>query len=429
MNWPSLRATETPVINQAIEKRRSTADFISGKQEFRMREDLMRLRIALDSADNNTQFNREDLYRIYRECFKDPHLRSQWCTRKLKTMEKEFGVVDKAGTKNEELSELLDSEWFMDLIDEILESKAWGFSFIEFGPISEDKTKLMPYRIKNGRICPAINSIDRQYVKPEFGFIGLEPSSTSGIPIFGGQFDKSTLFVGKYHDYGWMESAVKYVLFKNNCAENWSEWAEIFGMDLRIGKTDAEGEAKKKFLKSLKDMGASGYGVIDKEDELEFFGTARTDAYRVYEAFMDTTDKNISKLIFGQDVVSNNTGQVVGKTGENISNLYGDSDAKFVARIINKEVLPKLEAMGFPSFKGFKFRWDNTEKLTLKDNAEIDLKISQMGYAPVKKYLEDKYNIKLEDKPAEPKPTADKKVLQVANALKELYADAVEQTA
>lgn len=415
------------IVNQTVEKKRSAADFISDKQVFRMQEDLYQLRIALDNADNKTLFNREDLHRIYRVVLKDPHLLAQWSTRKLKTMEKEFALVNEAGEPDEEKTEILNANWFMDLLDEILNSKAWGFRLIEFGPVDTENQKLLPYRVKSGRIYDPINPIDPDYVKPEFGFIGFEPSASSGIPFFGGEYDKTLLFVGKHHDYGWLESAVKYVLFKNNCIENWSEWAEVFGMDLRVGKTDAEGDAKKKFLETLKKMGSSGYGVIDKDDEIDYQGTSRTDAYKVYEALMDTIDKNISKLIFGQDVISNNTGQVVGKVGENVSNLYGDSDAKFVARIVNKEVLPKLEAMGLASFKGLKFKWDTTEKLTLKDNAEVDYKISQMGYKPAKKYLEEKYNIQLEEIP-EPvaAPGAGKKVVQVAKLLQELYASAVE---
>ncbi len=414
------------VENTAVEKKRSAADYISNRQTFRMQEDLYKLRVALDQADNNTLYDREELHRIYREILKDPHLISQWGTRKLKTIEKEFNVVDKEGVKNDELTDLLEAGWFMDLMDAILDSKAWGFTFIEFGPYDKENKILLPYRTKDNRIQEAINVIDRDYVKPEFGYIGQDSSSSSGVPIFGGEFDKTTLFVGKHHSYGFLEAAAKYVLFKNNCGENWSEWAEVFGMDLRIGKTDAEGDAKKKFLDTLKNIGASGYGVVDKEDVVEYHGTARTDAYKVYEALMDTVDKNVSKLIFGQDVVSNNTGQVVGKVGENVSNLYGDSDAKYVARIINKEVFPKLEAMGFPSFKGFKFKWENSEKLTKIESADIDLKISQMGYKPKKQYLEEKYNTQLDEKeePEPIKPT--KAVLQVAAALKELYADSME---
>jgi len=426
--------TKAKPKNVAVQKLRSAADYIAQRQKFRMQEDLLKLRIAIESAENLVLFDREQLHRIYREVYKDPHFQSQWGTRKLKTIEKEFSIVNQSGEPNDELTDICQSQWFADLIDEILESKVWGFRLIEFGIVDKANKKLLPYRAANGRVYPPVNPIDPDYVKPEWGFVGKDPSDTQGMPFEGGPMDDQLLFVGKRHDFGLLLPATKYILFKNNCIENWSEWAEIFGMDVRIGKTDAEGDAKNKFFKTLEKIGASGYGVIDKEDEIMFAGTSRTDAYKVYEALMDTVDKNVSKLVFGQDVISNNTGHVIGKVGENVSNLYGDSDAKFVSRIINDEVLPRLTKFGLANFNGFKFKWDNTEKLTLKDNADVDYKISQMGWRPTQQYLEDKYGVMLEEAP-QPVAPAGKGQNQNPNpnpkalrnqALKELYAGSME---
>jgi len=404
--------------------RKSTpANYITQKQKYRMREDMLRLKWALDDCENIVTYNREQLHRIYREIYRDPQLRSQWTTRKLKTIEKEFRILDKNDNPVDDAKAILETQWFMDLMDEILESKLWGFRLIEFGPVVNGK--LTSYRDVNNRVHDPINVIEPDNVKPEFGVIVKDPAFVDGIPFEGGPWDKNLLFVGRRHDMGIMVSAVKYVLFKNNCAENWSEWAEVFGMDIRYGKTYAEGDARQAFLDTLKKLGSSGYGVIDKEDEIIFGGTSRTDAYKVYESLMDTTDKNLAKLIFGQDVVSNNTGRVVGEVGENVANLYGDSDAKFVSRIINYYVLPKLTALGLYNFENLKFKWDTSEKLTLDEQSQIDLRIAQMGYKPAKPYLEEKYNIKLEDAPDPVKIDPNKPVkVKVNSALRELYATA-----
>lgn len=425
-------AASTEVTNDAVvAKQRSATKAISEKQIYRMHEDLLKLRIALDECENLTLFNREQLHRIYREVYKDPHLISQWCTRKLKTLEKEFNLVNEADEPNPKATQLLDSQWFMDLMDELLESKLWGFRLIELGPVKDKK--IVPYRAANNRVYDAINPINPDHVKPEWGTITLDAGTASGVPFEGGPYDAGLIFVGKRHDFGIMLAAVKYVLFKNNCVENWSEWAEIFGMDMRVGKTFAEGDTRKEFLNTLKTMGSSGYGIIDKEDEIEHFGTARTDAYKVYQELINTADTNVSKLIFGQDVISNNTGHVIGKTGENVSNLYGTADAKWLARVINDLVLPKLINLGFTELAGLRFKWDTNEKLTMTEQSEIDYKISQMGYKPAKKYLEDKYGCQLEELPeptAAPAPGAapgkKSNTQKVANALAELYADAVE---
>lgn len=425
-NGTYAKATPT---NELVKKQKSVIEAISERQIFRMQEDLQRLKVALDEAENLATFNREDLHRIYREVIKDPHLQSQWGTRKLKTLSKKFELKNEAGEPDEAATQLLETEWFLDLMDEILEAKLWGFRLIELGPFVNNKP--VAYRTSSGRIYDPVNVINPDHVKPEFGVIVQDPGIITGLAFDDPSF-KNLIFAGRRHNLGIMLSAVKYILFKNNCVENWSEWSEVFGMDIRVGKTEAEGEAKKKFLQSLKTMGSSGYGVIDKEDEIEYFGTTRTDAYKVYDELMNAVDKNVSKLVFGQDVVSNNTGHVIGKVGENVSNLYGEADARRLQLFINDTVLPKLIGMGLSGIEGRRFEWNTTEQLTLEQHSNIDLKISQMGYKPAKKFLEDKYNVQLEELPepapagAKPAPGKGPVKLKVAAALKELYADAVE---
>jgi phage gp29-like protein len=216
-----------------------------------------------------------------------------------------------------------------------------------------------------------------------------------------------------------MLSLVKYILFKDNCLGNWSEWAEVFGMDIRVGKTSAEGDARNKFLNAIKMMGSAGYGVIDSEDELNFLGTPRTDAYQVYDKLIQYIDTQISKRIFGQDVVTNNTGRIVGTVGENVSNLYGTSDAKFVARVINDHCLEKFTNLKIGAFKGMRFEWDVSEKLSLVDNAAVDLQISQMGFNIDPEYIEEKYGTVLADEPVKQEPNMNP--AEVQKKIKQLY--------
>lgn len=405
--------------NKITTDKKRAASYPSERQKFRMHEDLLKLKYAIEDAENIYQYTRENLHRIFREIMKDPHLRSQWQTRKMKTIEKEFSVCNEGDVEDDALTALLTTQWFLDLTNHILDSKLWGFSLIEFGPVQDNK--FVHYKAENNKIYPGVNLIDRDYVKPEFGVITKETVGITGLSFYDPKYEDQLLFVGEPHDHGLLLSAVKYILFKDNCIANWSEWAEIFGMDVRIGKTMAEGTDRQKFLDTLKNLGSSGYGVIDKEDELEFFGTARNDAFKVYQELNNYVDVQISKLIFGQDVVTNNTGRVVGSVGENISNLYGDADAKFLERIINDQVFPRLTALGIGNFEGKYFKWDTSEKVTLLDNATIDEKIAKMGFQIEPKYIEEKYGTKLD--PTEPIKAIPEKTATTAYLLKQLYGE------
>ena len=97
-----------------------------------------------------------------------------------------------------------------------------------------------------------------------------------------------------------------------------------------------------------------------------------------------------------RDVVSNETGKLKGTVGENMANMYGDNDARFIAGLVNSRLKPLMENLGF-DFEGCYFKWDSTEKVKLSERADIDLKIFQMGWKPTEDYIRNTYNVEVEE--------------------------------
>lgn len=396
-----------PVQDKSVEvKKKSPIQYILDVQKIRVRQDLLRLRISIDIAENVRIYDRELLHKVYREVIKDPIVDAEWNSRKMKTKERPFKIVKKSVNKegksefkeNQELTDTLDeAPWFIDFIDAVLDSKLWGFSLIEFGPLNPETGNFMPYQV-NGKVYPPVNIIDRDNVKPEYGIITTNPGSITGLSMSDPGYADFMMFVGKYHDFGILEKLCKYALFKDNCLSNWSEWAEIFGMPMRVGYTNTQGEERSNFIRAVRDMGANSYGVFTEQDKVEFVETGRTDAYKVYQEMVRTCDDGIAKNIQGQNVVSNNTGQVVGKVGENVANTYGMADSKFLASYVNDRLFPLMSNLGFKKFDGYKFMWDTTEKLELKDRAEIDGKINAMGKEHSDDYINQTYGTNVKKK-------------------------------
>lgn len=393
---------------------KSAAQYIFERQKYRIHEDMQTWRYAVDDFENIYQYRREFLHRIYRQIIVDPHLTSQWNTRKMKTIERQYKIVDKEGNKNQDLENILKSSWFYDLLNGILDSRLWGFSLIEFGPV--ENSQFIDYKGENNKIYPGVNIIDRDYVKPEFGIVVKEMGLITGLNIHDPEFADQLLLIGEKHNAGLLFNMAKYILFKDNCIANWSEWSELFGQDLRIVKSTAEGDDRKRLLQQLKQIGSSGYGIIDPDDMFEFHGTARTDAYKVYNELIDYIDTQISKLIFGQDVVTNNTGRIVGTVGENISNIYGNADGEFVKSILNTYCFPRFTKLGIGNFDGYSLEWDTTEKMNLTQKADVDLKISQMGFRIDPDYIQETYGTVLDKE----NPTEMNEVQQ-AEKIKSLY--------
>lgn len=366
--------------------------YILEQQKLRTKQDLLKLRLAIDSAENVKNPNRELLHNIYRDIEKDLELSSNWESRKMKVKEKPFKIVSKSGDEAPELTEVLEQPWFFDWIDACLDAKMWDFSLIEFGPLELSSGRFLPYKVGDKFYDP-ITVIDRDNVKPELGIITNTPGMIRGKSFDDPEFVDYLMFVGSHSKKmnGILWKAAKYVLFKDNALGNWSEWAEVFGMDKRIGYTNASGEDRKNFIKAIQNIGTNAYGVFSERDKIEYLGTQRTDAFGVYHELIKYIDGKVAKIVFGQDVVTNNTGRVVGEVGENIANMYGDNDARTIKNLVNYRLFPFMANLGFKKFDGYRFQWDTTEKLSLKDRSEVDLRISQMGKSHSDEYINNTY--------------------------------------
>lgn len=402
---------KTVSVDQSVERKQSPIEYVLTTQKFRVRQDLASLRVAIESANNITNFNRFLLHNVYRELVTDPMVHSQWESRKMKTKEKKFSFVGKDGTENEEVTAFFNKNWFTDWIDKALDSKLWGFSLLEFGPFYNNTFN--SYAVQSGthdRIYDPITVIDRDYVKPEFGVITQNYGNNVGIGFSDPQYKDYIMFIGQTHDFGLLYKLARIVLYKQNALGNWSEWIEVFGMDKRVGYTRSQDADRRMFMKALRDLGSNSYGVFNETDKVEYIGTTRTDAYKVYQEFLKDANAEISKVIFGQDVISNNTGHVIGKTGENVSNMYGDTDARDVAEWVNDKLIPFVENLGF-NCQGTKLQWDTSEKLSQTELADRDLKITQMGFKLDVDYVQNTYNVVAEEA-EEPAPEAVKKTYQ-----------------
>ena len=387
------------VQNQALPdgpRKKSADQYHEEKQKYRISQDLRNHRMAVELANNIETYNRYDLHQIYRETLMDPSLPAQWNTRVLKTLDKEFHLVGIEDKVDRSAAEVFKAPWFNDWVRLVLEQHLWGFTLIEFGPWNSDMGSFVPYMDSSGRYHSAVESVDRDYVKPEWGIIVnnyQDGRAGKHVSYLSSSFGKRLMFTGSPHkENSILYIAAQYMLMKDNAHKNWSEWAEVFATSLRVGKTEGGDAQRKNLFQTLRDMGNNGVAVIDTEDSFEYVNVNRQDAYEVYQAFLEYCDNEVAKLIFGQNVVTNNTGRVVGKVGEDLSNMYGDADAKLVEWIINKELIPYMNKQG-ADLDGYRFKYDTTEKVRLTDRANIDKNFSDMGWKLNQEYIERTYGV------------------------------------
>ena len=389
--YQTATEVELPKMEASFVKSKSTQSAIVKQSKMQMRADLQTLKNAIDDAETLGSWNRESLHRIFEEVVKDPNLRAQWETRKIKTLTRDFAIKN-GDTINEEATKMFKKPWFKEFLSQAMDSKAWGFSVIEMANWDQERKTFDRFFDKDGNVYDPVSSFPRDYVKPEVGQIVETPGDVEGWDFLKGRLSKQLIFIGKVHDFGFLIDVAAMVLIKNRTIANWGAFAEVFGQDIIVAYSDAQGDARTKLETTLKSLGSGAKAIFDPDsDKLETVGQQRRDAHDVYKELMEYIDGQVAKRMFGQDVITNNTGRVVGTVGENVANLYGDEDAKWLTHIVNDVLIPFMKDLGI-EIEG-EFEWNVSEKLTLKEKADLDLIVTKMGFWPDGDYLARTYDI------------------------------------
>lgn len=384
-------------LKEQKKKGRTASDFPELRQVFRTHQDIKTLIHAMSEAESTT-YNREFIHQIYRhEVLDDLHVSSQWNNRKMKTKKREFGIFLKdSPDRDDEMTKLFKKTWFTEFMDSVLDSRAWGFSLIELFNWNKESQRFEKWRNPAGMIADPVTVVNHDFVKPETGYIVQQPGLLKGLDYQDPKYKNQLLFVGNKKQ-GFLWKLAKMVLFKNNGISNWSEWIEVFGIDALVVKSETRDTERQELLSSLKKFATSRLAVIDTDEEIDTVGSTKVDAHKVFEMLARYVDESISKEIFGQDVVSNNTGQVVGNVGENVANDYADSDSEFLASVINEDLLPMMTRAGYLDLSKYEFRYiDKQSTRELKDRAEVDESISRMGFQHDPDVINERYGVNVE---------------------------------
>jgi phage gp29-like protein len=202
----------------------------------------------------------------------------------------------------------------------------------------------------------------------------------------------------------------------------WAEFAEVFGSPVRIGKTDVRDETTRRNMENMmKNMSVASWAVLDLNDSIDLVQASRTDAYQVFDKMVERCNSEISKIILGQTGTTDEKSYSgSANVHENVAAMIGKQDIVNMEFMVNNQLIPMMIRLGFP-LQGYKFEYDTTEQLSLMDQLEID-KVLMTKYNLNIEYLEQKYNVEIDDadSAAEGELTSD--VVNIAKRLKNLYS-------
>lgn len=331
----------------------------------RLRADIGSWREAIQEAENAYWPHRVKMQRIFIDTVLNGHIASAIEKRRDLTLLREFEFVENDKV-NEKVTEYFKkASWFERYQTFTIDAIFYGYSLIALGDLDKDQFK-------------DISAVRRWDVSPDRLNVPIIPYGIYGAQFLEEPFADWHIWVpttGHNGDnncgYGLLYNLALYEIFlRNNLGFN-ADFIELFAMPYRHGKTEKKaGDERDAFEQALIAMGAAGYALTDKEDEIVFLESKNSGtAYQSYDNFEARIVKVINKLILGHadamDSVPGKLGAGGDKDDNPITIALSDKqtkDGRFLEIITNEQLLPKMRKIGFNIPEGVTFRFKNSDE-------------------------------------------------------------------
>lgn len=398
-------------IDKKQPRRTQISSRIIQRQQIRQREDVGDWRDALLTAESVDHPDRTPLIKIYKDVDLDGHITGIISSIKNKIKSKPFIIVNSEGNVDETKTELFEKEWFFKFIDFIVEAPFWGYTLVELGNIKDDG-------------FPDIQMIPREHVVPERELVKKdlhEGRNRNGQNAF---FYKEPplkdwfIFIGDKKDMGLFNKAAPHALSKKNLFTEMWQYGELFGMPIRLGKTDINDNVRRQQMeKMFTHQGSAEWLVVDLQDDVAFVDRKSTDPSDVFIEPIKLSNEEISKAFAGQ-VATFDEKSFVG-SAEVQERMFNEFIITFMRNsrfIINNQLIPRMVFHRMiPS--GFTFRWKAEETLSILDRTKIIVDLSGEGYQFTADTVTKEVGIEVEGiKEEEPQAT-----FSVMNNVQEYY--------
>lgn len=351
------------------------------------RKDIGAWRRAWQQAINTERYNRMPLNNIYEDILIDGHLSGAIEQRKMMVKRKAFKIIDaKSGEEIKELKTVFDSKWFKDSIDYILDAPFYGHSLIQLGdPIEIDGV----FKFESATLLP------RNHIIPEMGVITKEPGDEpkNGLFYRTPPYSNWLIEAGKPSDLGKLLKCAPHAISKKNMAAFWDQFGELFGLPIRIAKTNTRDPKERAEAENMmENMGAAAWAVFDEGTEIEIKESNRGDAYNVYDKRIDRCNNEISKIIMGQTMtIDNGSSKSQSETHMKVLKNIIESDADMLRDVINDQIIPLCKMHGIVK-QEIRFEWDKPNNYTPEQQAKIE-ELVLKNYEIDPQYFVDKYKI------------------------------------
>ncbi len=387
-------------------KTRELLDLIMNKSTYRSKQDIDSWIEARAQVESVTMLPVQyKLQTMYEDVVLDDHLTGVMSQRIDGLLANDFRWYDaKTKKENTDLTDLFEKPWFYDLLKAAIESKFYGHSLVQLIPFT------------TGGVS-RIELIPRKYVIPKTGELLVNYASKQTIPYRGQNIKEKLVEIGNTDDLGMLYKAAKNMLYKKNVVACWSDFCEVFGEPIRVGKVASTNQKDLDKMEGfLQDMGRSAYAVIGPNDEIELKETTRGDAWQVFFQFIDMMDKGNSKIVLTQTMTTDN-GSSLSQAQvhmEMMKSIVMKSDMRFIKFFVNETLAPVLQSIGY-DLTGSTFGFNVPKAITDTELQADQMLLNNFEFDNFN-WISEKYNVPI--KGLKPKQTLSGKVAKQKPSLK-----------
>lgn len=336
----------------------------------RSSQDIANWRTAMQQAEGHSQ-QRKTLFDLYEDILLDGYLTGVTDRRVQQITNADLVFTLPDGKPIDEINSLVGTSYFEDLLTEIMNAKFWGHSLIELLWTPHNSTS---------KYSPKTVLIPRKNVKPRWGIVTKEEFGLEGTEYRKPPFSHQIIEVGGNEDLGLFLKVAQYVIYKRGDFGDWAEFASIFGIPFRHATYN--NEATRKALEDgLEKAGPAGYLVSQEGTQIEFKqGNPSGNGEGVFRFLRQACNEEIAYTILGNTMTSmesRNSGYAQSKTHADAESELIKADRRFVLRVLNEQLIPYLEKMGYPVKDG-KWKFQDEESLSLTERINIDIQLSEL---------------------------------------------------
>lgn len=337
--------------------------------------DLQKYKNSIQSAQRIDGSNRTQLYDMYESALMDSHLAGV-LEKRLRGVTQIPIEFHRDGKADDIITPQLRSPWFKEVRKEIILSKFWGFTLLQFyldeeGNIRADKINRKHY-----------NPITRELLK-----LQTDPKGVS-IEEF-----PNTLFIGEERHLGIFADIMPAVLYKRGNMSDWARFLNVFGIPIRKYTYDAgDEEARRNLIRDAQQQGSSAVFIHPKESNLEFLEPKHAmGTGKAFEEFTSYWDNQITIRILGNTLTTDtkDTGtQALGTIHKEVEDELNADDREAILDTLNYYMRPIFANLGF-NVEGGEFVYVEQNKIHPTQQVDIVLKLHSIGLPISDDYLYD----------------------------------------